>query len=133
MRPRRVGEEPGIIPADAGSTDQTGQMTEGVRDHPRGCGEHWHNGNDPASSPGSSPRMRGAPIKLTNVIMQKGIIPADAGSTSACSPRTGSAGDHPREMGRGRREDRAPRIRGDDPRIMRRSPPHPKCSPHPRG
>ena len=29
-----------IIPADAGSTDQTGQMTEGVRDHPRGCGEH---------------------------------------------------------------------------------------------
>ena len=33
-------------------------------------------------SAGSSPRMRGAPFKLKDIIFQGGIIPADAGSTT---------------------------------------------------
>ena len=30
----------GIIPADAGSTTAMRRLRYGVRDHPRGCGEH---------------------------------------------------------------------------------------------
>ena len=32
-------------------------------------------------SKGSSPRMRGAPLKMPTALFIKGIIPADAGST----------------------------------------------------
>ena len=51
---------PRIIPADAGSTQTAAANSHLMRDHPRGCGEHygWPGGVD--LSEGSSPRMRGA-------------------------------------------------------------------------
>ena len=52
----------GIIPADAGSTTQM-VITLGMQtDHPRGCGEHTAPDALSMSVPGSSPRMRGAPL-----------------------------------------------------------------------
>ena len=54
-----------IIPADAGSTNETGEVSEGVRDHPRGCGEHWRRSSMRCPGYGSSPRMRGAPTRTS--------------------------------------------------------------------
>ena len=50
----------GIIPADAGSTRLWMLLSSTTADHPRGCGEHPLGAPRQASSPGSSPRMRGA-------------------------------------------------------------------------
>ena len=57
----RPSEEAGIIPADAGSTEDGSDVLGVNRDHPRGCGEHY-----PVSQQGQR---------------DVGIIPADAGST----------------------------------------------------
>ena len=51
-----------IIPADAGNTFIVDTHSWYRRDHPRGCGEHRNSRRNCASSQGSSPRMRGAPI-----------------------------------------------------------------------
>ena len=88
-----------IIPADAGSTDQTGQMTEGVRDHPRGCGEHARHHDHRHRRLGSSPRMRGAPLARPGHHQPVGIIPADAGSTNSMVMWLNVNGDHPRGCG----------------------------------
>ena len=53
----------GIIPADAGSTSLMFFGRFGRRDHPRGCGEHGKGLKNGGISPGSSPRMRGAPYR----------------------------------------------------------------------
>ena len=37
-----LGARPGIIPADAGSTDAYAKAHWEREDHPRGCGEHGH-------------------------------------------------------------------------------------------
>ena len=50
-----------IIPAYAGSTPLRRSQWSGLGDHPRVCGEHYHWGDTVTLSPGSSPRMRGAP------------------------------------------------------------------------
>ena len=90
-----------IIPADAGSTRNTGGIDPDSQDHPRGCGEHYAGTlKDRAerdhprgcgehllsmtTTPegiGSSPRMRGALLCECIVAEYGGIIPADAGST----------------------------------------------------
>ena len=88
-----------IIPADAGST--TSLLSEGQvsEDHPRGCGEHLPATANQGDYMGSSPRMRGALVRIAPCRACRGIIPADAGSTishcveSHCSP------DHPRGCG----------------------------------
>ena len=54
-----------IIPADAGSTNDIYIQRVSVVDHPRGCEEHTAWGTSYPSSPGSSPRMRGAPSDVT--------------------------------------------------------------------
>ena len=50
-----------IIPADAGSTEETAWALHGWADHPRGCGEHVSVLASQRETVGSSPRMRGAP------------------------------------------------------------------------
>ena len=50
----------GIIPADAGSTDNFPTLTIVNKDHPRGCGEHCICLSAIVDTEGSSPRMRGA-------------------------------------------------------------------------
>ena len=112
--------DPGIIPADAGSTVHVQFACAAKGDHPRGCGEHAITRSQKQMDMGSSPRMRGAQplrrIPLTSVR----IIPADAGSTNSHNHRSGTAEDHPRgcgehimyEMAKYAAQGSSPRMRG---------------------
>ena len=91
--------EMGIIPADAGSTIRPSPVSKPTWDHPRGCGEHASLTSWSPSPHGSSPRMRGAQTGLSSDEQALGIIPADAGSTTARKGPAPHAGDHPRGCG----------------------------------
>ena len=91
--------EPGIIPADAGSTRVVGGCVCHCWDHPRGCGEHAFSAFRRVTLAGSSPRMRGARHHDTRGKDQDRIIPADAGSTVPCGLRSIRLWDHPRGCG----------------------------------
>ena len=92
-------ESVGIIPADAGSTDWQAWVLDDDEDHPRGCGEHQPIPDWDATLGGSSPRMRGAPCRQEHEPRIVRIIPADAGSTPACSCASCPSKDHPRGCG----------------------------------
>ena len=88
-----------IIPADAGSTHQCRVCVGWHGDHPRGCGEHGLGLAEIYFSMGSSPRMRGAPWLLVQLVRLSRIIPADAGSTHESTYRYQASQDHPRGCG----------------------------------
>ena len=88
-----------IIPADAGSTKRLPFPFLANKDHPRGCGEHGWNGDQGKAFVGSSPRMRGAPIRWREESIDHGIIPADAGSTPQSCMSSSAKRDHPRGCG----------------------------------
>ena len=94
-----IGVFKGIIPADAGSTPWRCSRPASPRDHPRGCGEHRRNSVSPSSHWGSSPRMRGAPLRDSQRPLILRIIPADAGSTSRSCRLRPACWDHPRGCG----------------------------------
>ena len=89
----------GIIPACAGSTDQTSVLLIVFRDHPRMCGEHDPDNNPESDPMGSSPHVRGAHYHVRQGGGRPGIIPACAGSTSNHSRLYMVSGDHPRMCG----------------------------------
>ena len=72
----------GIIPADAGSTRHSLHPWWAHADHPRGCGEHLVRDYGDPHQKGSSPRMRGALVRIPACVADGRIIPADAGSTT---------------------------------------------------
>ena len=80
--PTNTGQ-PGIIPADAGSTCPQPPIRAITWDHPRRCGEHSRSSLMDSCVWGSSPQMRGARFSPPGAFCIKGIIPADAGSTKA--------------------------------------------------
>ena len=73
--------ELGIIPAYAGNTPAFVSRIRVSRDHPRVCGEHIPSHLRCKHSSGSSPRMRGTPVRVTERNQVAGIIPAYAGNT----------------------------------------------------
>ena len=89
----------GIIPADAGSTWGGCANWPWTGDHPRGCGEHVWGSRHKTIATGSSPRMRGALCSKDAVDGLDGIIPADAGSTTAWAKWSCPGQDHPRGCG----------------------------------
>ena len=89
----------GIIPAYAGSTPPAGCRGSPRGDHPRVCGEHHMGTMGRAPFQGSSPRMRGAHVRVLNPHDKLGIIPAYAGSTRTCRSSAKSCRDHPRVCG----------------------------------
>ena len=106
--PRARGAQPpplgdghglGIIPACAGSTSSRPCRSSWRRDHPRVRGEH------PTATPsmtgtwGSSPRARGAPRMPAEPVVDEGIIPACAGSTTPGRQPGRPGWDHPRVRG----------------------------------
>ena len=95
----RRDHEPWIIPADAGSTSSALSFGLLSTDHPRGCGEHRFIEMTLFERGGSSPRMRGAPDGCCIIVVARGIIPADAGSTDCIRGRRRLAEDHPRGCG----------------------------------
>ena len=107
-----------IIPADAGSTFAVLDSICSLADHPRGCGEHSPIFRTPACLPGSSPRMRGAPIHGYRSGNPNGIIPADAGSTGVKNAWSGIGEDHPRGCGEHDASDGATlTVTGSSPRM----------------
>ena len=95
----RSGYWPGIIPAHAGLTDCRVIHVTHLRDHPRACGAHAVPRPSCSGQSGSSPRMRGSPLRSMAGCCDVGIIPAHAGLTHR--PNYGSRlhRDHPRACG----------------------------------
>ena len=98
--PRRGrGTALGIIPALAGSTGSSAPASTTQTDHPRVGGEHlnWQHCN--RMTYGSSPRWRGARVRLSIEADGDRIIPALAGSTKVRPPASDNVSDHPRVGG----------------------------------
>ena len=89
----------GIIPAYAGNTSRPQAYSTRSRDHPRVCGEHLRLSGKNSAKPGSSPRMRGTPVRLREPRRMTGIIPAYAGNTFYPMCSLGELRDHPRVCG----------------------------------
>ena len=89
----------GIIPACAGNTFAPTLNRADTRDHPRVCGEHFHNNRNVRTGMGSSPRVRGTRRLRLPGFFLPGIIPACAGNTSTCRRAKNSTRDHPRVCG----------------------------------
>ena len=118
--PYPPGIRTGIIPACAGSTLTLAVSRSRARDHPRMCGEHPNVSLGISVRRGSSPHVRGAPVKKKDQSFTGGIIPACAGSTHWTAPALLARWDHPRmcgeHRGRGRRRGQeqgsSPHVRG---------------------
>ncbi len=89
----------GITPAYAGSTALLYDRFQEIRDHPRVCGEHAVPSAWPEDNSGSPPRMRGAPVSITDGNRDEGITPAYAGSTNVTYAEQKAEWDHPRVCG----------------------------------
>ena len=113
-------EPGGIIPAHAGLTKVSSHSNILSGDHPRACGAHLELAADSFAKQGSSPRMRGSHIVRYRIRTRVGIIPAHAGLTRGMSSRLAVCGDHPRacgahttiSRGRSRPSGSSPRMRG---------------------
>ena len=89
----------GIIPAHAGNTFGGVTIGDGIRDHPRACGEHRGHAGFRVLFRGSSPRMRGTLDYGLHVGKLNGIIPAHAGNTLVTPQAKRTLEDHPRACG----------------------------------
>ena len=78
---RHRSDSAGIIPAGAGLTTAGSTNVTKDRDHPRGCGAHFHSLPGVSYDQGSSPRVRGSPDDTVRTVSRDGIIPAGAGLT----------------------------------------------------
>ena len=89
----------GIIPARAGSTDQSIIDSLDHQDHPRSRGVYSISIIACSSMAGSSPLARGLLFSSYLLAADAGIIPARAGSTCTRSPNRLASADHPRSRG----------------------------------
>ena len=106
----------GIIPACAGSTAVCRASCRTSWDHPRMRGEHALGGLVDSALEGSSPHARGALHHLDERLVEHGIIPACAGSTSPQARTRRTSRDHPRMRGEHpRRRLQRSRILGSSP------------------
>ena len=88
------------------------------RDHPRVCGEHFHDPYTGRTMRESSPRVRGTPFGCVLLAVGAGIIPACAGNTR--TPRGFRTGrrDHPRVCGEHDHIGHGGiRVKGSSPRV----------------
>ena len=91
--------DPRIIPARAGPTPSTPSTSLLMSDHPRSCGANIGQQRPSSAASGSSPLVRGQPIREVRVSPRDRIIPARAGPTSDPSARPRRSPDHPRSCG----------------------------------
>ncbi len=94
-----AGARVGTIPACAGSTPAPSTTGSSSRDHPRVRGEHESGGGAGGAQAGPSPRARGAPLTSALRPVDRGTIPACAGSTLIAGLDLSGGGDHPRVRG----------------------------------
>ena len=88
-----------ITPADAGKTGLLYAIAEGLKDHPRGCGENASEDLDELAIAGSPPRMRGKLWCMSTSSYVRRITPADAGKTLVHVNIKLCPQDHPRGCG----------------------------------
>ena len=89
-------------------------------DHPRACGANATTAINVSGAAGSSPRVRGKPLRKAGLVTNGRIIPARAGQTPRPRCRNMRATDHPRACGANgssvrdsaRRHGSSPRVRG---------------------
>ena len=99
-RPRAtLRRQPGIIPAHAGKTNQSGPPLAQHRDHPRSRGENDDSLNEAIQEVGSSPLTRGKRSGQRSQGRDRGIIPAHAGKTAVVARGGERCRDHPRSRG----------------------------------
>ena len=102
-RPRAtLRRQPGIIPAHAGKTNQSGPPLAQHRDHPRSRGENDDSLNEAIQEVGSSPLTRGKREPRPTLLHRDGIIPAHAGKTQRPAQPGARSRDHPRSRGENR-------------------------------
>ena len=89
----------GLIPAHAGKTCPPTLPGNTNPAHPRACGENVVAETITAAGGGSSPRMRGKPLRQDVFKPARGLIPAHAGKTPARAEATTAPGAHPRACG----------------------------------
>ena len=122
-----LANQPGLIPAYAGSTCGSSFTTLHAGAHPRLRGEHLRGVLFFPCCLGSSPLTRGAPSSSWGATSARGLIPAYAGSTSPHLLRLRKFGAHPRLRGehlvprtcRWRRRGSSPLTRGAPERAAR--------------
>ena len=88
-----------IIPAHAGQTVMPLAESCPNPDHPRACGANPQLFTDTDFMFGSSPRMRGKPVRDMALRRPRRIIPAHAGQTPRRRPAAVARTDHPRACG----------------------------------
>ncbi|SDE63094.1 hypothetical protein SAMN05421878_1182 [Actinobaculum suis] len=88
-----------LIPACAGSTENTDELVASIRAHPRLRGEHQVPPRARSNGGGSSPPARGALFIVSGCTIPFGLIPACAGSTFHCVWLRYSVWAHPRLRG----------------------------------
>ena len=99
-RPRAtLRRQPGIIPAHAGKTNQSGPPLAQHRDHPRSRGENDDSLNEAIQEVGSSPLTRGKRSGQRSQGRDRGIIPAHAGKTRLRASWAWRTWAHPRLRG----------------------------------
>ena len=125
VRGTRVSEAPAVcrqrfIPAGAGNATTAAPLTAPAPVHPRGCGERAIRRPFPNYAIGSSPRVRGTPVRAGHGVASQRFIPAGAGNASTrpdecpappvhprgCGERDGTFGTAVRNLGS------SPRVRG---------------------
>ena len=77
----RVVATPGLIPACAGKTAAVFELCAEDRAHPRVCGENRLGKITMPYEEGSSPRVRGKPVRGHGSRVKARLIPACAGKT----------------------------------------------------
>ncbi|ERH32733.1 hypothetical protein HMPREF1550_00921 [Actinomyces sp. oral taxon 877 str. F0543] len=89
----------GLIPARAGKTLVMKVLRIILRAHPRACGENWGGSLLGAGGGGSSPRVRGKPVREVPGFRVLRLIPARAGKTDVKGGGESRRPAHPRACG----------------------------------
>ena len=97
-----TGPREGLIPACAGKTSRGPPRPQGPGAHPRVCGENLKIAPTPLLPPGSSPRVRGKPLRQARIQPDGRLIPACAGKTPSPPSSRTRARAHPRVCGENR-------------------------------
>ena len=92
-------EQPGLIPARAGTTGGDLHVDALAGAHPRSRGDHPNSTRGAENLTGSSPLARGPPVNSSAHRSERGLIPARAGTTLVKKFFLTCAGAHPRSRG----------------------------------
>ena len=108
----------GLIPAHAGKTPRKDFRPLIAPAHPRACGENVDRSTVRAEKAGSSPRMRGKPLRRLSAMFSARLIPAHAGKTVYKLASGESWPAHPRACGENAWQDMLnPAYKGSSPRM----------------